>query len=332
MVRLSMNKILIDNRWEGTGGIGTFAYETNKINGYENAGFSGAPFSPLDSFKLTLKTIFTRNKVIFFPGYIPPLFSNSPYVITIHDLNHLDREENSSVIKKLFYNTIILRGCRKAEYVFTVSDFSRKRILEWSNLPEGKVINVGNGVSTEFSSEGEGFGYSFEYFLCVSNRKSHKNEIRTLVAFKKSKIPREIKLVFTGKINSMLNTKIVELGLSERVVFTGFLDKSDLPKVYRGAKALVFVSLYEGFGLPVLEAMASGVPVITSMTTSLGEIAGDAAYLVDPENVDQIAEAITVINHDEFLRTNLICKGLLHTHNYSWEKTASKINYYLSLI
>lgn len=327
-----MSKILIDNRWDGTGGIGTFAHETNKINRYKDAGFTGKPFSPLDSLRLTLRTIFTRNKILFFPGYIPPLYSCSPYVITIHDLNHLDREDNSSVLKRLFYNTIILRGCKKATYIFTVSEFSKKRIVDWSGVPKEKVINVGNGVSNDFCPEGEGIGYPFEYFLCVSNRKSHKNEIRTLLAFRESKIPSTIKLVFTGEENTTLKNKIAELGMSERVIFSGFLMKVDLPKIYRSAKALVFVSLYEGFGLPVLEAMASGVPVITSSTTSLGEIAGNAAYLVDPENVAQIAEAINILNRDEFVRSDLIHTGLSHVQKYSWEKAASKINYYLSSI
>lgn len=327
-----MKKILIDNRWNGTGGIGTFACETNKINCYEDAGFKGKPFSPLDSLKLTIKTICIKNKVLFFPGYIPPLFSRSPYVITIHDLNHLDRSENSSLSKRLFYRFIILRGCKKAKYIFTVSEFSRKRILEWSGVSERKVINVGNGVSSAFSSHGNNMGYPFEYFLCVSNRKTHKNEVGTLEAFKKAMIPHSTKLVFTGMENDFIKNKIKELGLSDRVIFTGFIKQEELPNLYRGAKALIFVSFYEGFGLPVLEAMASGVPVITSLTTSLGEIAGNAALLVDPENIDEISDAIYRVNNDEELRTDLINKGLLHVNNYSWEKTAHEINSHLELI
>lgn len=327
-----MKKILIDNRWSGTGGIGTFAHETNKINCYDNACFTGKPYSPLDAIRLTLKTAFTRNKVFFFPGYIPPLYSGSPYVITIHDLNHLDRKENSSLMKRIFYRLVIMRGCKKAKYIFTVSEFSKARIIDWAGVREDKVINVGNGVSDAFSPDGDEMGYPFEYILCVSNRKAHKNEIGTLEAFKKAKLPGSLKLVFTGKENEFVKRKIKELDIEDKVIFTGFIEQEELPKIYRGAKALIFVSFYEGFGLPVLEAMASGVPVITSSTSSLGEIAGSAAYLVNPENVNEISKAIYDINNDERLRKDLINKGLLQSKNYSWEKTAYKIDLHLNSI
>jgi glycosyltransferase involved in cell wall biosynthesis len=327
-----VRKILIDNRWRDSGGIGTFAEETNKINRYRNADFLGKPFSPLDCLKLCKKTLFAKDSVFFFPGYIPPLFSKAPYVFTIHDLNHIDRSENSSVFKRLFYKAVILRGCRKSKLIFTVSEFSKNRIIEWSGVSKDKVINVGNGVSESFSPEGDAIGYPFEYFLCVSNRKAHKNEMGTLEAFKLAQLPDSIKLVFTGKINDEINAKISELGLQDRVIFTGFVKQNDLPKLYRGARALVFVSFYEGFGLPVLEAMASGVPVITSCTTSLGEVAGDAALLVEPTDINEISLAMYKVNSDDLLRQKLIRLGFSQAKKYSWHLTAQKIRSSLNSI
>ncbi|MDR3434534.1 MAG: glycosyltransferase family 1 protein [Rouxiella aceris] len=327
-----MKKILIDNRWRGFGGIGTFAEETNKINHYRNADFLGKPVNPLDCLKLCKKTLFVKDSVFFFPGYIPPLFSKAPYVFTIHDLNHIDRSENSSFFKRLFYKAVILRGCKQAKLIFTVSEFSRNRIIQWSGVSEDKVINVGNGVSENFTPEGDAIGYPFEYFLCVSNRKIHKNELGTLEAFKISQLPDSIKLVFTGQVNEELNAKIIELDLQDRVIFTGFVKQNDLPKLYRGAKALVFVSFYEGFGLPVLEAMASGVPVITSTTTSLGEVAGDAALLVEPTDIYEISLAMYKVNSDNLLRQKLIQMGFSQAKKYSWHLTAQKIRSSLGTI
>lgn len=327
-----MKKILIDDRWINTGGIGIFAEEVNKICGYKSAGFSGKPFSPIDSFKTALKSIFIKDSVIFYPGYIPPMFSTVPFVFTIHDLNHLDRPENSSIAKRLFYKFIIKNACRRAKYIFTVSDFSKNRILEWSGVDSGKVINVGNGVSKEFNPDVTGDYYTFDYILCVSNRKSHKNEIRTVQAFSEANLSKDIKLVFTGKPNDEIEKHIKECNLVDRVFFTGYVHEEKLPSLYKGAKALVFVSLYEGFGLPVIEAMASGTPVVTSKTTSLGEVAGDAALQVNPENTIEIAFALNRVILDDDLRQNLVEAGFNQAKKYSWEEVSSKVKSYLDKV
>ncbi|HBV9734514.1 TPA: glycosyltransferase family 4 protein, partial [Klebsiella aerogenes] len=201
--------------------------------------------------------------------------------------------------KKIFYNTIIKKGCKDASYIFTVSNFSRQRIIEWAGVTSDKVINVGNGVSEVYRPDGDFINFGFEYLLCVSNRKTHKNETGVLHAFKIADIDKKIKLVFTGKPNASIEALIDRLELRERVVFTGYLDASELPKLYRSASALVFPSFYEGFGLPVIEAQASGIPVITSATTSLGEVSGGAAILVDPCQVSEIVSGIEKVINDK---------------------------------
>jgi glycosyltransferase involved in cell wall biosynthesis len=113
--------------------------------------------------------------------------------------------------------------------------------------------------------------------------------------------------------------------VTESVYFAGRVPEAQLPSLYRSAEALVFASLYEGFGLPVLEAMACGTPVITSNTTALPEVAGDAAVLVDPTSVDQIAEAMGRINRDSSLRKSLRSKGLIQAKRYSWESTIARV-------
>lgn len=174
--------------------------------------------------------------------------------------------------------------------------------------------------------------FPFDYFLCVSNRKTHKNEFGTLEAFKQANLPEHVKLLFTGKVSDEMERKILELELSERVVFTGYIESGDLPKLYRGARVLIFVSFYEGFGLPVVEAMASGVPVITSNNTSLGEVAGNAAQLVDPSNIGEIASAMGMVNSDEVLRAKMRQAGLLRATKYSWNMTAKQVDEQLKKI
>lgn len=327
-----MKKIYIDDRWGGAGGIGTFSEELNKIVHYESAGFKGEPFSPLDTLRTSIMLVKENTNVYFFPGYIPPLISKCPFVFTIHDLNHLDRPENSSIFKRFFYNTIILNGCKRAAFIFTVSDFSKRRIVEWSGVNEDKVINVGNGVSDIFSNVGEVKDFGFDYFLCVGNRKAHKNDNRVLEAFSKAEISKDMKIVFTGATNDALDEKIKKLNLTGRVVFTGYLETNDLPALYRGAKALVFASLYEGFGLPVIESMACGTPVITSKTTSLGEVAGDSAILVDPESVTDIISAMECMVSNEGKRAELISKGLERAKLFTWSNVAGKVSKVLTTL
>ncbi|MDE9461690.1 glycosyltransferase family 4 protein [Xenorhabdus bovienii] len=307
------------------GGIGRFSDEIRKRLAGDILDIKKSrAFSPFSSLIMS----FTSNdssRLFFLPGYIPPLFSRSQFVFTIHDLNHLDRPENSSFLKKVFYRFVIKRGCFTAKRIITVSEFSRDRIISWSAVPEDKIINVGNGVDDSFNMKVKPLTLEYPYLLCVSNRKLHKNEPSLIQAFAKANIDPAIKLLFTGNPTTELITLINELNLSERVIFHGFVDDSDLPSLYRGALGLLFPSLYEGFGLPVLEAMACGIPVLTSNVTSLPEVAGDAALLVDPYSVDDIAHKINQLVIDKDLRTMLIERGIARAKMFTWDKVAERV-------
>lgn len=320
-------KVFFDQSWDGMGGIGRFSSNLCRCLKCDMSFIKNhRPASPLVTLLLSFnRCLWHGDNVIIFPGYIPPLFSKAVFLFTIHDLNHMDRPENSSFIKRFFYEKIIFRGCKRASRILTVSEFSKQRIVEWSKLPIDKVVSVGNGVDESFSSDVAPLITSFSYFLCVSNRKLHKNEHRLIHAFAESAINSDIKLVFTGEPNSDLLTVIKELGVEGKVVFKGRVADEDLPALYRGAMGLLFPSLYEGFGLPVVEAMACGVPVLTSNTTSLPEVAGDAALLVNPESVDEIRVGIERLVHDEALRTELIAKGLERAKLFSWDAVAARV-------
>lgn len=324
--------IIFDKRWLDCGGIGRFSASvysrlktSNTIKVFSCCGHPTSFISILQySFLMMLYKKSDRN-MLFSPGFIPPIFSSCDFIFTMHDLNHVDVLHNSNFLKRFFYGAIIKRKCHAAKYILTVSEFSKNKIIAWSKVSADKVVNVGNGVDLGFSYCAAPYAPGFKYFLCVGNRKQHKNEARALLAFSKANIYQDIKLIFTGTISDELRTIIHNHQLGDRVVFLGKIPEEQLPGVYRGSLGLVFPSLYEGFGLPVVEAMACGVPVLTSNTTSLPEVAGDAALLVNPESVDEIRVGIERLVHDEALRTELIAKGLERAKLFSWDAVAARV-------
>lgn len=327
-----MKKITYDRRWEGSHGIGRFSTEITKrltFNHYLNSKVK--PTSIFDVFVTAWTLMFNRD-IFFTPGFNAPYVSASRSIITIHDLNHIDMPGNSSFLKRVYYDLILKRGCRKALVIFTVSEFSKKRIVDWSGVERSKVIVVGNGVSKAFSPLVEPYNPGYRYLFCVSNRKAHKNEIRLIQAFAQAETGNDVILLLSGNTTPELSDLIGQLKLNERVKFTGFIKDNELPSYYRGATALIMPSLYEGFGLPVIEAMACGVPTIASRTTSLGEIAGDCALLVDPTSIEDIANSISHLFMDSELRQHLSERGLEHVKLYTWDKTVKKIEDAISAI
>ncbi len=192
-------------------------------------------------------------------------------------------------------------------------------------MPSEKVFNVGCGVDSAYQPAGEEFGLPFPYVLCVSNRKRHKNELRTVEAFATADIDPRTHLVLTGGPHADLSRFIKDLNISARVNFMGEVAEKKLPSLYRGARALIFASLYEGFGLPILEAMACGTPVVTSNTTAMPETAGDAAVLVDPTSVQEISQAIAKVAEDTSLSATLRAKGLARAAEFSWIRTSDMV-------
>jgi glycosyltransferase involved in cell wall biosynthesis len=292
---------------------------------------AGHPAATLDAWRLSRAlSSLTRNDLFFSPGYNSPLFCPSPFVFTIHDLSHVYCPENSSPLIRLYYGTVLKRSCHRAVGILTVSEFTRKQIVEWSGVSDEKVFNVGCGVDSAYRPEGDAYKLPFPYLLCVSNRKRHKNEFRTVEAFAMSGLSTGMRLMFTGSPTAELAACIERHDIGPYVHFLNAVPEAQLPALYRSAEALIFPSLYEGFGLPLLEAMACGTPVVTSNVTAMPEVAGDAALLVDPTSVPQIAEAMKRIVSDDSLRWELREKGLARAAQFSWDKTAERVRGILS--
>jgi glycosyltransferase involved in cell wall biosynthesis len=320
-----MDNILYDARWIGNHGIGRFAAQVQQqVPELETFQALWRPWHPLDPVLLGV-SLWRRNPRLFFsPGYNSPLGWPGRFVFSLHDLHHLCVADNSNAAKRAYYRTIIKPACHRAAYVLTVSEYSRQQICAWANVASEKIINVGNGVGPPFTSTGKRHAPGYPYLLYVGSHKVHKNIPRLLKAFAISGVRRDVRLVLTGEPGPDMLREVNDLGLAWQVTFVGFPSNEDLSAYYRGALALLFPSLYEGFGLPPIEAMACGTPVLTSNVCSLPEIVGDAAIVVDPLDLDAIAGGIRRLTEDSNLITDLRQKGFARARLYTWPKTAAK--------
>ena len=267
--------------------------------------------------------------------------------ITLHDIIPLRMPETVSDRYLNIFNNELPNIINNSQGILTVSEFSKQDIAKEFNFPKEKIFVTHLAAEDIYKPLNKNtcrkiilnkYGIDKDFILYVGGFSPRKNIIGIIEAFSllKSNLKRNLKLVITGKKGisyERYKNRADELGLSDSVIFTGFIPLNDLPIFYNASKLLIYPSFYEGFGLPPLEAMACGTPVIASNVTSLPEICGDSAILVDPSNIDSISYSIENILNDPILKDNLIKKGLLKSSNYSWENTAiDTIDAYKSII
>ena len=323
---MGKTRILADYGWVGPHGIGRFAKEVlARLDDVDRLPIEGNPASPLRPFVLGRKLRKLRPDAFFNPGFMPPAGRTVPFVFVIHDLIHLRCPSEATLAKKLFYRTLIRPGARRAYRVLTVSEFSRREILEWSSLPPERVVVVSNGVGDGFTPDGATHSPGYPYLLYVGADRPHKNLPRLLRGLAESEIDDEIRLILTCRASRELLRHRADLGLTDRVVFAPAISDDQLGGYYRGAMATVLVSLYEGFGLPALESMACGTPVVVSQATSLPEVVGQAGLWVRPTEVDSIAHGIHSIVTDAELSRRLAREGIDRARQFTWDKTARKV-------
>ena len=295
---------------------------------------------------------------VFLSPYIKaPFFSPCPYITTIHDLLFLSTPDYTGWKYKLYNETFKIFGrviSKRAKAIITDSEYSKKDIIKIFGVDEEKIHAIPLGISSEYkpikdvsSIERVKNIYNIRgrYILYVGNFKPHKNIKRLIEAFAEATLHLlpplqkggeggfpDFKLVLGGKRDKFvpLLEKLAEsLAMRDKVIFTDFIKDEDLPYLYSGAEVFIYPSLYEGFGLPVLEAMACGTPVICSNTTSLPEVVGDSGILINPEDVKNISSAIITLLKADKLREDLRKKGLERAKEFTVEKYSLKI---LSLI
>lgn len=318
--------IYFDTRWTGSHGIGRFSAELQaRLPGLVPLRIAGPKLSLYDPIASSVALAGLRHGCFLSPGFNPPLRSPLPLAFTIHDLVHLRVPAESSAMRRLYYAAVVLPAARRARCILTVSEYSRRDIVEWSGMREERIHVVGNGVSSHFVP-GPGRAGRDPYFLHVGRRAGHKNVDGLLQAFALSGLAGNCSVVFTGEPDEATEALAARFGVSPHVRFAGPVDDAQLLALYQHALALVFPSLHEGFGLPVVEAMATGTPVVTANRTSMPEIAGEGnALLVDPGDPQQIADAMRRIAQDVQLWEQLATRGLARAGAFSWDKVCARV-------
>ena len=279
------------------------------------------------------------------PEYYTPLYTSCKRAVIAHDAHiRAQKEYINPIWFYCYYIPFIEYAIQKADLIFTVSEFSKEQIVELMGLDESKIRVVYNGVDKRFFSQNSGAMPEIpglihqEYILFVGTFEARKNIERLIKAFaifKKSSATEvsKIKLAIAGKPssgifsdrNKEINDLVRELDLKNEIVLCGYVSDADLPELYRNACMVALPSLYEGFGLPIIEGFASGVPVLTSNICSMPEIAGSAALLIYPYKVDDIANKLELLMFDIPLRKRLIAAGYERIKEFTWQNSAHQI-------
>ena len=253
----------------------------------------------------------------------------------IYDLNFEHQPQDLPFRNRIYFRTFYPKFARKATRIVTISEYSKNDIADTYKIPLNKIDNVSCGVKENFSLLEEKlkqitrdrYTKGAEYFFFIGSMHPRKNIVRLLEAFElfKNKSNAPLKLVLAGNIfwgDETVQAVISKMTAKNDIVFTGRISDDELVDLLGTAFALTFVPTFEGFGLPIVEAFQSDVPVICSNTTSMPEVAGNAALLVDPFSVEDIAEKMTRLWNDKILRKELIEKGQLQKNLFTWKRTA----------
>jgi glycosyltransferase involved in cell wall biosynthesis len=282
-----------------------------------------------------------RPDVFHTPHYVLPPLTACPSVVTIHDCIHLRFPQYLPNRGAYFYaRAFMWAAAHRSARVLTVSEFSKRDILDLFSIPAEKVTVVPNAIDQRFgvpppedevARVRERYQLHEHYALYVGNIKPHKNLERLIEAFhqlRQESYPHLRLLIIGDEISKFpaLRRAVHSHKLHKHVRFLGFVPDQTLAVLYRLAAVFVFPSLYEGFGLPPVEAMASGTPVVTSNVSSLPEVVGDAAVLIDPYDPAAIAEGMRQVLSDPALRADLVARGLAQARRYSWERSVQRIH------
>jgi len=284
---------------------------------------------------IPVEVVTGRVDLFYSPDFVlPPTLPGTRTLLTVHDLSFL-RYPDHFVPKLVRYlGRVVPRSVARADRVLADSEATRADLIRLLGVPPERVEVLYSGVDPRFRPEPEpgererlqaryGVGER-PYVLSVGTLQPRKNYVRLIRAF--AHLRPDLYLVIAGGRGWLYEEVLAEAERHpDRVRVLGFVDEADLPALYRGAALFVFPSLYEGFGLPVLEAMACGVPVVCSNSSSLPEVAGEAALLVDPHDEEGLAEAMRRALEDEGARRRMIARGLERAAGFTWERAARQL-------
>lgn len=281
----------------------------------------------------------------FFNFVIPPNISGK-VITTIHDLTYILYPDTMDPSNRIRLEKDMHRTTKRADYIITISESSKNDIIKYLGIDKSKIEVIYPGVDETYKKILSNYeitvvknkyninGRYLLYLGTLEPRKNIETIIRAYNCFKKSS-KENIKLVLAGKKGWLYDSifkMVEEYGLKEEVIFTDYIDDGDKAPLYQGAEIFLFPSLYEGFGIPVIEAMASRTPVITSNSSSLPEAAGNAAIITDPLDYKEISSSIERILNDYDLREKMINEGIKQANKFNWDISAEKLkNIYYDL-
>jgi glycosyltransferase involved in cell wall biosynthesis len=270
-----------------------------------------------------------KSQLIFSPIAEAPLWSRCRSVVMVHDFIPLRFPKRFSPLTP-YHRYYVPQVLKQSEHLICNSQSTAQDIVKFCGISANKITPIllaydSNHFRPVREEESQSRSHNPPYFLYIGRHDPYKNISRLISAFAHLNSNREYQLWLSGpsdpRYTPGLKRQVQELGIADRVKFLDYVPYDDLPNIISGAIALVFPSLWEGFGLPVLEAMACGTPVITSNLSSLPEVAGDAAILIDPYRIEKITDAMQAIANDTRLRSHLSQLGLQRAKQFSWEKT-----------
>lgn len=261
------------------------------------------------------------------PSFVAPMVCPSKLLMTIHDLNHLVLSQYYTPLHQMYYKIFVKRCIQKSKFVITVSNFSKKEIVKNLGLPEDKILVTYNGVSPNYVPIEDPVQLKYvqelyelpdQFIFCLSNDKPHKNVHQLVRAYCYSRVTTP--LVLASPVNRKLIQLAESFGKKHLIYFSKYIHEQHLPTVYSMTKLFVYPSTYEGFGLPPLEALACGAPVLVSNSTSLPEVVGNNAIFADPYDYTDIARALEEGVNNSLLLKKLKMTGLNHSKKFKWDK------------
>ena len=268
------------------------------------------------------------------PAFVGPLVGSCPFVITVHDLSFLLYPQGLRALNRIYLRTCTRLSVQRARRVIAVSESTKRDLVHYYDLSPAKVDVVHNGVDTVFqplpADRVAAFraerGLPARFILFVGTLEPRKNVVRLIDAYARLPKTRPPLMLVGGKgwFYDEVFARVETLSLNSEVQFVGYVPAEDLPWWYNAANLFVYPSLYEGFGLPPLEAMACGTPVVTSTTSSLPEVVGQAGLLVDPTDIEALAAAMEQVLADPGVREKMRAAGLAQAQGFSWQKTARR--------
>ena len=258
-------------------------------------------------------------------------FINSPFIVTAHDVVRLCFGFAKETVSERILLKLDTHYIKRASHIITVSQNTKQDLMKYLKIPENRISVIYNGIDHSIFKPYDVKILDNPYILYVGSERPRKNLSRLFEAFAKVKgeFP-ELRLVKAGAVGRSeeyrrnVMRKLDSLGITREVIFVEHTSGLDLAHYYSSASLLAYPTLYEGFGLPPLEAMACGCPVVTSNTSSLPEVVGKAGIMVDPYDVDGLAQAMKQVLTDDKLRDDMVGKGLEQAKRFSWEETARK--------